>query len=138
MSFSTHTNGSSAQGSVAAALAYHHRGWRVTPLDGKRPTTHDWQTARISPEQSAQMPKIPVTPMSYHDIWPVLQHLGGPDSPREWQGALPFTYHVGPGPARLKMHLKQDYQFRTLIVGGWPAGGRRRLPGGPVKGIRNL
>ena len=42
------------------------------------------------------------------------QHLGGPDSPREWQGALPFTYHVGPGPARVKMHLKQDYQFRTL------------------------
>jgi N-acetylated-alpha-linked acidic dipeptidase len=60
------------------------------------------------------MPKIPVTPMSYHDIWPVLQHLSGAASPREWQGSLPFTYHVGPGPARLKMHLKQDYQFRTL------------------------
>jgi N-acetylated-alpha-linked acidic dipeptidase len=60
------------------------------------------------------MPKIPVTPLSYHDIWPVLEHLGGPDSPREWQGSLPFTYHVGPGPARLKLHLKQDYQFRTL------------------------
>jgi N-acetylated-alpha-linked acidic dipeptidase len=69
---------------------------------------------RISPKQSAQMPKIPVTPLSYHDAWPVLQHLGGPDSPREWQGALPFTYHVGPGPAKLKMHLKQDYEFRTL------------------------
>ncbi len=77
---------------------------------------------RISPQQSAQMPKIPVTPMSYHDIWPVLQHLGGPDSPREWQGSLPFTYHVGPGPARLKMHLKQDYQFRTL----WDVIGRVR------------
>jgi N-acetylated-alpha-linked acidic dipeptidase len=77
---------------------------------------------RISPEQSAQMPKIPVTPMSYHDIWPVLEHLGGPDSPREWQGSLPFTYHVGPGPARVKMHLKQDYQFRTLwdVVGRVP------------------
>ena len=69
---------------------------------------------RIPPEQSAQMPKIPVTPLSYHDAWPILQHLGGPDSPREWQGALPFTYHVGPGPVRVKMHLKQDYQFRTL------------------------
>ncbi len=77
---------------------------------------------RISPEQSAQMPKIPVTPMSYHDIWPVLEHLGGPDSPREWQGSLPFTYHVGPGPARVKMHLKQDYQFRTLwdVIGRVP------------------
>jgi len=69
---------------------------------------------RISPHDSAQMPKIPATPLSYHDAWPVLEHLGGPDSPREWQGSLPFTYHVGPGPARVKMHLKQDYQFRTL------------------------
>jgi N-acetylated-alpha-linked acidic dipeptidase len=77
---------------------------------------------RISPEQSAQIPKIPVTPLSYHDVWPVLQHLSGPDSPREWQGALPFTYHVGPGPAKLKMHLKQDYRFRTL----WDVIGRVR------------
>src|SRR3974390_673256 len=37
---------------------------------------------RISPNDSAQMPKIPVTPLSYHDVWPVLEHLGGPDSPR--------------------------------------------------------
>ena len=44
----------------------------------------------------------------------MLQHLGGPDSPREWQGSLPFTYHVGPGRRSVKMHLKQDYQFRTL------------------------
>src|SRR5271155_572779 len=77
---------------------------------------------RISPEQSAQMPKIPVTPLSYRDAAPILQHLSGPDSPREWQGALPFTYHVGPGPARVKMHLKQDYQFRTL----WDVIGRVR------------
>jgi len=77
---------------------------------------------RISPQDSAQMPKIPVTPLSYHDAWPVLQNLGGPDSPREWQGSLPFTYHVGPGPAKLKMHLKQDYQFRTL----WDVVGRVR------------
>ena len=69
---------------------------------------------RISPEKSAQVPKIPVTPISYRDAWPILEHLAGPDSPREWQGSLPFTYHVGPGPARVKMHLKQDYQFRSL------------------------
>jgi N-acetylated-alpha-linked acidic dipeptidase len=72
------------------------------------------ESKRIAPEQSPQLPKIPVTPLSYHDAWPILQNLGGPDSPREWQGSLPFTYHVGPGPARVKMHLKQDYQFRTL------------------------
>jgi N-acetylated-alpha-linked acidic dipeptidase len=80
------------------------------------------QDKRVSPEQSAQMPKIPVTPLSYHDAWPILQHLDGIESPREWQGALPFTYHLGPGPARVKMHLKQDYQFRTLwdVIGRVP------------------
>jgi N-acetylated-alpha-linked acidic dipeptidase len=80
------------------------------------------ENKRITPDRSAQMPKIPVTPLSYHDASPILQHLGGPDSPREWQGSLPFTYHVGPGPVRVKMHLKQDYQFRTL----WDVIGRVR------------
>ena len=86
------------------------------------------ENKRLSPEQSAQMPKIPVTPLSYHDAWPILQHMGGPDSPREWQGSLPFTYHVGPGPVRVKMHLKQDYRLRTI----WDVIGRVRgseLPG---------
>jgi N-acetylated-alpha-linked acidic dipeptidase len=77
---------------------------------------------RISPEQSAQMPKIPTTPLSYKDAWPILEHLGGDDAPRDWQGSLPFTYHVGPGPVKVKMHLKQDYQFRTI----WDVIGRVR------------
>ena len=94
------------------------------------------ESKRVSPEKSAQMPKIPVTPLSYHDASPILQYMGGPVSPREWQGALPFTYHVGPGPVRVKMHLKQDYQFRTLwdVIGRVPRQrvsarmGRRRKP----------
>jgi len=77
---------------------------------------------RISPEQSAQLPKVPTNPLSYADAWPILEHLGGPDSPRDWQGSLPFTYHVGPGPVKVKMHLKQDYQFRTI----WDVIGRVR------------
>jgi N-acetylated-alpha-linked acidic dipeptidase len=84
----------------------------TTPGIASVPSLPDAQ--RIAPEKSAQVPKIPVTPLSYHDAWPMLEHLAGPASPREWQGALPFTYHVGPGPVRVKMHLKQDYQFRTL------------------------
>jgi len=72
------------------------------------------ESKRVSGADSEQLPKIPVTPLSYADASPILEHLGGPASPREWQGALPFTYHVGPGPAKIKMHLKQDYQFRTI------------------------
>jgi N-acetylated-alpha-linked acidic dipeptidase len=69
---------------------------------------------RTSPDQSAQMPKIPTTPLSYADAWPILEHLAGPDSPRDWQGALPFTYHIGPGPVKVRLHLKQDFQYRTI------------------------
>jgi N-acetylated-alpha-linked acidic dipeptidase len=96
----------------------------TTPGIASVPSLPD--SRRISPQESAQLPKIPVTPLSYHDAWPILQNLGGPDSPREWQGSLPFTYHVGPGPARVKMHLKQDYEFRTL----WDVIGR--VPGSEV------
>ena len=77
---------------------------------------------RTPPEKSTQLPKIPTTPLSYADAWPILEHLGGPESPREWQGSLPFTYHVGPGPSKVKMHLKQDYQYRTI----WDVIGRVR------------
>ncbi len=84
----------------------------TTPGAASTPTLPD--SKRVSPAESEQLPKIPVTPLSYADASPILEHLGGPLSPREWQGALPFTYHVGPGPAKVKMHLKQDYQFRTI------------------------
>ena len=84
----------------------------TTPGVASTPTLPD--SKRVSPAESEQLPKIPVTPLSYADASPILEHLGGPLSPREWQGGLPFTYHAGPGPAKVKMHLKQDYQFRTI------------------------
>ena len=92
----------------------------TTPGIASVPSLPD--SKRTPPQQSAQLPTIPTTPLSYADAWPILEHLGGPDSPREWQGSLPFTYHVGPGPIRVKMHLKQDYQFRTI----WDVIGRVR------------
>ena len=55
------------------------------------------ENKRIAPAQSAQMPKIPVTPLSYHDASPILQNLRGHDSPREWQGALPLLITRGRG-----------------------------------------
>jgi N-acetylated-alpha-linked acidic dipeptidase len=92
----------------------------TTPGIASVPSLPD--SKRVSPNDSDQMPKIPVTPLCYADATPILEHLGGPASPREWQGALPFTYHVGPGPAKVRMHLRQDYQFRTIwdVIGKIP------------------
>jgi N-acetylated-alpha-linked acidic dipeptidase len=67
----------------------------------------------LKPEDVVSLPKIPSEPLSYHDAAPILEHIGGPDAPREWQGALPFTYHVGPG-AKVHMDLKMDYEYSTI------------------------
>ena len=85
------------------------------------------EAQRTPPDKAANVPHIPTTPLSYGDARPILENLGGPESPREWQGALPFTYHVGPGPVRVKLRLKQDYAYRTI----WDVIGRvrgRELP----------
>jgi len=69
---------------------------------------------RIKAENSAAMAKIPTTPLSAADADPILQHLAGQAVPDDWRGGLPFEYHTGPGPIRIKLHLKQDFQLRTI------------------------
>jgi N-acetylated-alpha-linked acidic dipeptidase len=60
-------------------------------------------------------PSIPANPLSYQDAAPILKCLGGPESPRAWQGALPFTYHVGGNSkVTVHMHLEQDIALRTI------------------------
>ena len=108
---------------------FHFPGDPTTPGVASAPGLPD--SKRVSPAQSEQLPKIPVTPLSYADASPILEHLGGPPSPREWQGALPFTYHVGPGPAKIRMHLKQDYQLRTI----WDVIGKARGTSSPEEWV---
>jgi N-acetylated-alpha-linked acidic dipeptidase len=98
------------RGSIAYMFEY--AGDPTTPGIASVPNLPDSQ--RTNPQQAAAEPKVPTLPISYQDAWPILQHLTGPDTPREWQGALPFTYHVGPGPVRVKMHINMDYQYRTI------------------------
>jgi N-acetylated-alpha-linked acidic dipeptidase len=80
------------------------------------------ESQRVPPEKAGDLAKIPTTPLSYADARPILENLAGPETPRDWQGALPFTYHVGPGPVKVKMHLKQDYRYWTIwnVIGKIP------------------
>ncbi len=77
---------------------------------------------RVSLKDAASVPTIPSTPLSYQDAAPILKALGGQDTPRSWQGALPFTYHIGPGPVKIHMDLRQDYALRTIwdVIGKIP------------------
>jgi N-acetylated-alpha-linked acidic dipeptidase len=77
----------------------------------------------------ANQPSIPTNPLSYKDATPILKALGGDESPRDWQGALPFTYHLGasakntPAPkVTVHMHLEQDIALRTIwdVIGTIP------------------
>jgi N-acetylated-alpha-linked acidic dipeptidase len=58
--------------------------------------------------------KIPVMPISYGDAEALLAALKGPMAPPAWRGALPLTYHVGPGPA--KVHLKLQFNWDTKPI----------------------
>jgi N-acetylated-alpha-linked acidic dipeptidase len=58
--------------------------------------------------------KIPVMPISYGDALPLLKAMTGPVAPQEWRGALPVTYHVGPGPAQVRVKLAFNWQNRPL------------------------
>jgi N-acetylated-alpha-linked acidic dipeptidase len=58
--------------------------------------------------------KIPVLPISYGDAQPLLAALKGPMAPEHWRGALPFPYHIGPGPAKVHLKVKSNWDTKTL------------------------
>lgn len=65
-------------------------------------------------KDSASIVKIPVLPISYADATPLLQALGGPVAPTGWRGALPFTYHIGAGPAQVHLLVKSDWSLKPI------------------------
>jgi N-acetylated-alpha-linked acidic dipeptidase len=64
---------------------------------------------RLDRKEAVTIMKIPVLPISYEDALPLLQSLGGQVVPAAWRGALPITYHTGPG--KDKVHLKLEFNW---------------------------
>ena len=58
--------------------------------------------------------KIPVLPISYNDAWPLLAAIGGPVAPPTWRGALGITYRIGPGPAKVHLKVKSNWDMKTI------------------------
>ncbi len=67
---------------------------------------------RLERSEATNLLKIPVIPISYHDAQPLLKALEGPVAPESWRGALPFTYHIGPGAATV--HLKLSFNWNQV------------------------
>ena len=98
---------------------------RGSVLDGAGdPTTPGGPSLPGAPRLDADalagvVPGIPVVPVSYRVASEILSRVRGADLPESaWQGGLPFRYHVGPGPARLRVRVDDD---RNGPEGGFKA-----------------
>ncbi len=91
----------------------------TTPGIASTPELPDSKRIPIDKLQNNQ-PSIPANPLSYKDAAPILRAMGGPATPHDWQGGLPFTYHLG-GTGAVSVHMKlvQDTALRTIwdVVG---------------------
>jgi N-acetylated-alpha-linked acidic dipeptidase len=110
-----------------AGDAYPKGGWRppqgvqrgsvldlpVAPGDPLTPGIGATRNAkRLKLDQAKTILKIPVMPISYADAQPLLAALGGQVAPSDWRGALPITYHIGPGPATVRMSIQSDWSLK--------------------------
>ena len=88
------------------------------PIHPGDPLTPGWGAVkgakRLRREEVEVITRIPVLPISYGDALPMLRELTGPVAPEAWRGALPITYHVGSGPARVHLKVSFDWSMKTL------------------------
>jgi N-acetylated-alpha-linked acidic dipeptidase len=69
---------------------------------------------RLGLTEAHTLMKIPVLPISYEDAQPLLESLTGPVAPEEWRGALPVTYHLGPGSTKVHLKVEMDNSTHPL------------------------
>jgi len=69
---------------------------------------------RLPISEAKTITKIPVLPISYGDALPLLSALAGPVAPEKWRGALPITYHIGPGPAKVHLKVTSNWDLKPV------------------------
>jgi N-acetylated-alpha-linked acidic dipeptidase len=82
------------------------------------PSTPGWPSTtgskRLTRKEMTNVPRIPSIPISYGEAEKILRRLGGPRVPDEWQGGLPFSYHIGPGSAAVAMTVDMDEGLKPI------------------------
>lgn len=87
----------------------------IYPGDPLTPGAGATQDAkRLTLAEARTLMKIPVLPISYADAQPLLAALGGEVVPANWRGALPLTYHFGPGPAKVHLTVSSDWSLKPI------------------------
>ncbi len=69
---------------------------------------------RLAISEAPTILKIPTLPISHADAQVLLASLDGRVVPRGWRGALPITYHVGPGSASVHLAVRSDWSLKTI------------------------
>lgn len=95
------------RGSVADMPSF--PGDPLTPGIGATPGA-----TRLALADAPTLTRIPVLPISYADAEPLLRAMEGPVAPPEWRGGLPLTYRIGPGPARVHLRVRFNWDTRPI------------------------
>src|ERR1700719_1761483 len=69
---------------------------------------------RLNIKDAATITKIPLLPISYSDAQPLLAALTGRVAPEGWRGGLGVTYHIGPGPAKVHLKVKSNWDIKPV------------------------
>jgi N-acetylated-alpha-linked acidic dipeptidase len=88
------------------------------PLYPGDPLSPGWASEsgskRLPLAEAQTLMKIPVLPISWEDALSLLENLTGPVAPEPWRGALPITYHLGPGSTNVHMNVTMDNSTHPL------------------------
>jgi len=68
----------------------------------------------LDPATAPTLPRIPAIVLSYKEAAKILGHLRGPGVPAGFQGALPFPYRQGAGPAVVHLNVQMDASRRPI------------------------
>jgi N-acetylated-alpha-linked acidic dipeptidase len=69
---------------------------------------------RLKLSEVTTFTKIPTLPISYGDAQPLLAAITGRVAPERWRGALPITYFIGPGPAKVHLKVSFNWDMKTI------------------------
>jgi len=72
------------------------------------------EAKRLPVGEAPTITKIPVMPLSYRDAQPLLAALQGPMAPDAWRGALATPYHIGPGPAKVHLRVRFNWDIKPI------------------------
>ena len=84
------------------------------------PLTPGWASVpgarRIASQDAQSLPKIMALPLSWADAKPLLENMGGPVAPADWQGGLAIQYHLGGEQARVHLKIEMDNSIKPYFV----------------------